>query len=160
MRGIASLVVVSLMLVAVGCSKPLADAQVIKNIHYFSDDYAAQPNDVYYALRFALEQNGFPMNAENMQDGVFTTAWLPVTSDSHYIPLFNRKEYSVTNSFFQLDIRVVPMDGRTQVDVGTRVKSLVDKLKSSGVIERQVLADIGNFLRKGEPTITNLGVSE
>ncbi len=74
--------------------------------------------------------------------------------------MFDRRDYGVTNSYYQLDIRVVDKSGRTLVKVGSRVKTLANKLKSSGEVEHKVLADVGNYLRKSAPDITNLGVSE
>lgn len=142
------------------CAKPLATAKVTGKIDFVSRDYAATANDIYYALKWALVEYGYPVANENLADGVFTTAWLPVRSDSHYIRLFNRNDYGVTNSYYQLELQVVPQGGRTLVRIGSRAKSLVINMKSSGFEERKILDSIGNRLRKEEPEITNLGVNE
>lgn len=145
---------------AQACSKPLASATVRPNSSPVSRDYAALPNDIYYATRWALVEAGFAVASENLQDGVILTSWEPVKSDSYYIPLFERQDYGVTNSYHQLEIKIVPEGGRTDVQVTSRVKSLVANIKSSGIEERKVLDGIGNYLRKSEPSLTNLGVSE
>lgn len=142
------------------CAKPLAIGRVTGQVEYISRDYAAAPNDVYYALKWALVEGGYPIANENLEDGIFTTAWLPVTSDSHYIKFFGRPDYGVTNSYYQLEVQVVPQGGRTEVRVGSRAKTLASNFKSSGVEERKVLDRIGNRLRKTEPELTNLGVRE
>ena len=155
--------VLAAMLLAAGfasCTKPLASARVKPEVDYVSRTYAAVPNDIYYAARWALVEAGYSVGSENLADGVLTTAWQPVRSSSHYIPLFNRKDFGVTNSYHQLEIRILPGDGRAEVQVGSRMKTLVSSLKSAGTEERRILDDIGSYLRKGEPTVTNLGVDE
>lgn len=142
------------------CAKPLASAKVAKDVEYASRDYAASANDIYYAMRWALVECGYPTSNENLQDGVITTAWVPVKSSSHYVDTFGRPDYGVTNSYHQLEIQVVPDGGRTTVKVGSRVKTLVARLKSSGTEEKKILDSIGTRLRKSEPTLTNLGIDE
>ena len=155
--------VLAAMLLAAGlasCTKPLASARVKPEVDYVSRTFAAVPNDIYYAARWALVEAGYSVGSENLADGVLTTAWQPVRSSSHYIPLFNRKDFGVTNSYHQLEIRILPGDGRAEVQVGSRMKTLVSSLRSAGTEERRILDDIGSYLRKGEPTVTNLGVDE
>ena len=112
--------VLAAMLLAAGfasCTKPLASARVKPEVDYVSRTYAAVPNDIYYAARWALVEAGYSVGSENLADGVLTTAWQPVRSSSHYIPLFNRKDFGVTNSYHQLEIRILPGDGRAEVAV-------------------------------------------
>lgn len=138
----------------------MKDAQVAKSVEYESRDYAAGANDIYYAVRWALVECGYPVANENLPDGIITTAWVPVKSDSHYVDVFGRPDYGVTNSYHQLEVQVVPEGGRTTVKVGSRFKSMLAYLKSSGFEERKVLDRIGDRLRKAEPTVTNLGIDE
>lgn len=154
------LCVMLIMAMGIGCSKPLADARIQKEVRYESRDYAAVPNEVYGAVRWALDENGYALDKEDLPGGRITSTWVPVTSDSHYIILFNRPSYLVNNSYYQLIVRVIPGEGRTKVKVGTRIKTLVSGLMSSGVEEKKMLASIGNYLRESDPTITNLGVTE
>lgn len=142
------------------CAKPMVSATVKPDVDYVNRDYAAVPNDIYYAARWALGQRGYPIANENLAEGVLTTAWVPVGATSHYIPLFNRHEYGVTDSYHQLEVQIVPGGGRTEVRVGSRIKSLAAMLKSSGTEERKILDDIGAYLRKAEPAVTNLGMEE
>ena len=50
--------------------------------------------------------------------------------------------------------------GRTIVKVGSRVKTIVNNLHSSGIVEYAVLNDVGNYLRKSTPDLTNLGIEK
>lgn len=156
-RGLLLIAVMAVLMAS--CSKPMAVAHT-DDTQYFSRSYAAVPNDAYYAVRWALKENDLSVAEEDLPAGVIKTAWVPVTSDSHYIEIFDRRDYGVTNSYFQLDVRLVDRDGRTLVKVGTRVKTIVNNLRSSGQVEYSVLSDIGNYLRKSSPDLTNLGISE
>lgn len=143
-----------------GCSKPMAEARVASDIKYFSRTYAATANDTYYAVRWGLRQAGFPVAVEDLNAGTVVTRWMPVTSDSHAIMVFGHPDYGVTNSYHQLEVRISFEGGRSKVEVGSRVKTLVAGLASTGVSERKVLDAIGGYLRTNAPTITNLGVNE
>jgi hypothetical protein len=160
MKKIALILLAFTALVASACTKPLANASITRNLEFMSRSYAANANDIYYASKWALEESGYPISGENLKDGILTTTWLPVKSSSHYINVFDRPDYGVTNSYYQLEIQVVPEGGRTEVRIAARTKSLVSNLKSSGTEERKVLDLIGGYLRKDEPTVTNLGIDE
>lgn len=142
------------------CSKPMVSAKVLPNMDYFSRTYAADANDTYYAVRWALRDVGLPVATEDMQNGVLTTKWEAVTSDSHYIPMFDRRDYGVTNSYHQLEVHISTDQGRSTVKVASRIKSLSPYLHSSGILEKKLLDSVANFLRNGEPELTNLGISE
>jgi len=150
----------ALLLLLAACGKPMAHAHITPPSQYFSEDYAASANDTYYAVRWALKNAGYPVEKEDLPGGIITTKWLPVTAGSHYIELFDRRDYGATNSYHQLDVRISPEGGRTLVKVGSRAKALVYNLKSSGVEERKVLEYVGDYLRGSEPDITNLGINE
>lgn len=160
MKRMISLAGVVLLVFAASCSKPLITATASDNVLFMSRDYGASANDLYYATRWALGEAGYPIAREDLQDGVITTAWLPVKSDSHYVPVFDRRDFGVTNSYYRLEIRIEPDGGQTEVKVGSRVKGIVSKLRSSGIEEDKILARIGDYVRKGEPEITNLGIEE
>ena len=155
-----ALIVIILAAFAQACTKPLVTANAAKEVAAFSQSYAANANDTYYAMRWALRESGIPVATEDLPKGVITTKWMPVGSDSHFLYIFERRDYGVTNSYYQLEIQLSPNGGGTLVKIASRAKSLASGLKSSGLIEEKVFAKAADFLRAGEPTITNLGVSE
>lgn len=158
MRSLA-LIVVMMSLLAASCAKPLARAHTVE-MRTFSREYAAVPNDAYYAVRWALKERGISVAEEDLPGGIVKSSWMPVTSDSHYIEIFDRRDFGVTNSYYRVEVQLTDRNGRTRVSVSTKVKTLVNNLHSSGEVEYAVLNDVGNYLRKGVPEITNLGVSE
>lgn len=158
MRHLA-LIVILISGLAASCAKPLATAHAV-DTNYFSREYAAVPKDVYYAVRWALKERGISVAEEDLPGGIVKSSWMPVTSDSHYIAIFGRRDFGVTNSYYQVEVQLTDRSGRTLIKVGTKVKTLVNNLHSSGEVEYAVLNDVGNYLRKSAPEITNLGVNE
>jgi len=155
------MLVLVLGVVAGACNKPFLRAKTSKNVEFESKEFNATANDCYYALRYAFKVNGYMMGSENLRDGILTTTWEPVTSDSHYLQVFDSRDYGVTGAYYQLEVRVVPRgNDRTKLEVGSRVESVASGLKSSGVEERKILATVGNYLRKHEPVMTNEGIEE
>jgi len=160
-RHLIIVLVLALGVVAGACNKPFLRAKASKNVEFESKEFEATPNDCYYALRYAFKINGYSMGSENLMDGILKTTWAPVTSDSHYLQVFDSRDYGVTGAYHQLEARVVPRgQGRTKLEVGSRVKGVASDVKSSGVEERKILATVGDYLRKREPEITNEGIEE
>lgn len=159
----AMLVVASLsaaFILCAACSSIQIEAQNEERMTFFSRSYAATPDQIYFALKWALDESDWPLATENLVSGVLETAWRPTASDSHYIDIFNEKTYGANGAYYRLEIKVEPEGGRTNVKVGSRIKAFVKNLKSSGREEKKVLDFVGNYLRRGNPTITNLGVQE
>ncbi|MBT3181408.1 MAG: hypothetical protein HN337_02745 [Deltaproteobacteria bacterium] len=154
---------IALILISIAfasCAKPLIDSREYTDGRRWSRDYAASANEVYYAIRWALNEHDYPISSENLHQGLVTTTWVPVKSDSHCVWLFEKCDYGVINSYYQLDIYVHTGSGRTLVKIGSRLKGLVENQVSTGREEKKVLASIGDFLRKSPPDISNVGISE
>lgn len=143
-----------------GCGKPLASARVVPDVAYVSKSFTTDQTSALAAVRWALKIRGYSIAGEKPGEGIITTTWLPTTSDSHMIDLFNRHDFGVNGAYHQLMVQVSGESGRTQVSVGSRVKTLVSNLKSSGIEERRVLSEVGNYLRMSEPNLTNIGLEE
>lgn len=149
-----------LSLALMSCSKPLATAKVAKDTGFVSGSFATGTTEAVAAVRWALKINGYSIANENLQEGVITTTWVPTKTDSHGIELFNRRDFGVNGAYHQLEVRVSSENGRIRIDVGSRVKTLVANLKSTGIEERKVLSEVGNYLRTSEPNLTNVGLDE
>ena len=158
MRKIATVFLILIASSIAACSKPMVSSTINPDVKYLSRDYAAVPNDIYYAVRAVFRDLDYPVNEENLSSGVITSTWMPTTSDSHYMLLFDRKEYGVTNSYYQMEVQVVSEEGRTRVKAGTRLKGIVANQHSSGIEEKKLLDLVGNYLRKSPPDVTNLGL--
>jgi len=107
-----------------------------------------------------LNATGYIIANENATEGTITSTWQPTKSDSHALDLFNRRDFGANGAYYQLEIHVTNESGKTRVDVGSRVDSVVANLKSTGIEERRVLNVIGNYLRSSEPELSNIGLQE
>ena len=141
----------------VGCTKTFSIAKP-QNLSAYQVTLPASPNDIYYALRWALTSNGYPIVEEDLQNGIITTHYVPVGAASHYADVFGHKDFGVTNAHHQLEVRLIPKSGKTAVQIHSRVQSLVQPFRSTGSEEKKILAKIGDYLRKNHVQITNLGV--
>ena len=161
MKSISSFIIVGILALMLGaCDARHVGAQTAEDIHFYDHEFAASPNDCYYALRWALKISGYSLAKENLKEGILTTTWMPTTSDSHYMSVFAHRDYGVNGGYHQIEVRVVPQGDKTLVEVGSRVKSVTPNLVSSGVEEQRVLAEVGNYLRSEEPNISNEGIVE
>lgn len=149
-----------LVAVSYGCSKPLASAKVSDDVRYISDTVDADKKGAYHAVRWALKIKGYPIATENETEGVITTVWMPTKSDSHALMLFDRYDFGVNGAYYQIDVRLESEEGKTRISIGSKIKSVVADLKSTGIEERRVLNEAKDYLRVSEPGLTNIGLEE
>lgn len=142
-----------------GCTKTFRVASPTMP-RIIKQEFAASPNDIYYALRWALRSHGYPIAEEDLQNGVIKTRYVPVKSNSHYVDVFGRPDYGVNGAYHQLELRLVPHNGKTEVQIGSRIQSVVANLKSTGGEEKMILGKITDYLRSPNAQVTNLGVQE
>lgn len=150
---------VALALLTFSCAKEIRKAQ-ISEPQYFEKSFTATPNAIYYALQWALKQNGYPIAGEDLHGGVIQSRFVPVKADSHYVAVFDRQDFGVSGAYHQLEARLIPEGEKTIVKIGSRPKSLVANLKSTGKEEKMILQKVGDYLRDSDVEITNLGVKE
>lgn len=111
-------------------------------------------------IQKAIESLGYATTRADDTATRFTTAWTSVPPDSHYMNLFNRKDFSASQgSYYQLIVEVTDLSPRMRVSVSTQIKSVSGKLTSARVLENKVLARIDNFLRSPQIEMTNVGVT-
>ena len=82
-----ALVLIGILLIASvigGCAKSLAQAT-----HQTMKPYTAivpsDPNTIYYATKWAMDQCGYPEGPEDLPAGVIESKWVPTGAGSHYI---------------------------------------------------------------------------
>ncbi|MFH1653011.1 MAG: hypothetical protein ABIE74_03045 [Pseudomonadota bacterium] len=149
-----------LVFIFASCAKPLMSAKVNKNVVYISKSVSAPKDKVFEAATQAMGSGGYSIAVSDKKSGHIESVWVASTSDSHYLELFDRRDYGVTGTYHQLVVDISDDDGKTLVKVGSRIKTLAGGIKSSKIEEKSFLKRLGDFLRKGEPGITNLGITE
>ncbi|PIU58458.1 MAG: hypothetical protein COS89_00270 [Deltaproteobacteria bacterium CG07_land_8_20_14_0_80_38_7] len=155
-----TLLIAFLLTYIASCSKPMMDAQVVEDVRFASEKVSTDKETSYYAARWALKNNSYPVAVEDIDNGRMETSWMPTTSDSHGIMLFSRRELGVNGAYYKLIVNVVHDGDKTRIDVGSKIKSVVSGVKSTGIEERRILREIKTYLRAAEPDITNIGLQE
>ncbi len=152
-------VVLLLFLVPLGCTKTLSTSKPI-SLPAYKKTFAATPNQIYYALRWALKAYDYPIAEEDLQNGVVRSRTVPVKATSHYIEVFHRPDFGVSGAYHHLEVRLIPKNGQTEVQVASKVQGVVKNIKSTGQEEGLILTKVGDYLRSTGSTITNLGIQE
>ena len=143
-----------------GCAKPLVDGTLM-TMDPITRDMAQDPNTLYYAVRWALEECGYPTGSENLAAGVVESKWVPVGAGSHYVSLFHRRDYGANAAYYKMVVKIVPLsNGQNRVEAQTKVKSIVNNVRSTGDKERELLNRIAWHARGNNITVTNLGVED
>ena len=115
------------------CAKASFTGHVQEPIKYYSRTFNATANEIYEAVKWALKTHDYPIESEDLKEGVLVTRWVPVGADSHAVKLFRRSDYGVTGAYHKLELHVVPQgESETKLEVGSRVQSLLVGLESTG----------------------------
>lgn len=142
------------------CAKPLVTGNITAT-EPISKIIPSDPNTIYYAIKWAMEQMGYPEGPEDLPGGVVESKWVPVGAGSHYIELFDGKVYGANSAYYKMVIKITPLGvGSSKVEAYTEVNSIVKNTKSSGDKERAILAKISDHVRGDHITVTNLGVED
>lgn len=158
-------VVVAILLVSTAaCVKPALTAKE-QTLTPVDRIFEADANQAYYAIRWALAAAGYPVGAEDLQNGLIATTWVPTKVGSQYLDPFDRHEqtsrdWGNNSGYFKMAFHVQPESGKTRVTVTAYVRSVVANLKSSGEQEQLVLNKVGDYLRGADPEVTNVGIKD
>ncbi len=141
-----------------GCGKPRLfgkDQQVNPMTQSFPVDTKA----ALQAVKESLTYNGYEIQSEDDAKGVLETHWQPSTSDSHYVDFFQRRDMGTVGSYYKLIVKVSPKgQADSQVEISSVSKSIVSNLKSTGMEEEKIFKKVGDFTRKSNIEVTNVGL--
>lgn len=144
----------------IGCTKPLATGR-ITTTEPVTRVMPSDPNTIYYGIKWAMEQMGYPEGSEDLAGGVVESKWVPTGAGSHYVNLFDGRDYGANAMYYKMVVRIVPVDvSSSKVEAYTEVNSIVDKVETTGQKERAMLDKIAEHIRGYSVTVTNLGVEE
>lgn len=146
------------------CVKPALTAKE-QTLAPIERTFVADPNQAYYAIRWALAATGYPVGAEDLRNGVISTTWVSTLAGSQYLDPFDRndpgaRDWGNRGGYFRMDLQVIPEGDKTRIVVTERVRSVIANIKSSGEQEDRVLTKIGDYLRNVDPDVTNVGIKE
>lgn len=125
------------------------------------DWFDADQTTVMKGVERALEREGFEIFSIDESKGRIVTGWRPVEVDSHYVLLFQRRDYGVSDgAYYRLTTDLTQEGSRIKVAFSTTVKTIVGPLESSGVIEKRLLTQLHDYLRSPQIEMTNVGVKK
>lgn len=144
-------------LASMHCSKPLLFGKV-QQVSVVRGSFNGSYSQVYDAAKLALSQSGYSIEEEFRQKGTIVTDWKPSTPDSHYVQVFDRRDYGTVGAYYHLDLALYQEAGKIQVAIRSVSKSIVTRLKSTEIEEREILSRMQEYLRGKEIEVTNLGI--
>lgn len=119
---------------------------------------------IYVAMektKKAFESLGYEVIRVEESQNQIVTGWRPTLSNSHYLDLFKRPDYSANaGAYYQMVADISEQNNRVKVVVYTNVKSVVGNLVSSKVLENKFFDRLGDFIRSPQIEITNVGMTE
>lgn len=122
--------------------------------------YTGTPDLLYNQSVKVLENMGYEMPFADYAQFQITTGWRPVGSATHFLALFNRRDYSAADgAYYQLQLSFVPEGNYARVEVRTNVKSVAGKLSSSKTLEKAFLKRLDDAVRSPQIQMTNVGVT-
>lgn len=120
--------------------------------------YLASKSGLFHQCIRALDQMGYNLNEVDEDRGTIVTGWRPTASSSHYLLLFDHKDFSANaGSYYQIILKIEDQGPYAGVDVSTRVRSVSGKLSSHHLLEKKFLAKLSDFMRSPQIEITNVG---
>lgn len=140
------------------CGKPRLFGKE-QEIAPVSQSFPIDTKSALTAVKESLQYNGYAIQSSDDAKGVLETHWQPSTSDSHYVDFFQRKDRGTTGSYYKLVIKVSPKgQADSVVEVSNVAKSIVSNLKSTGMEEEKILTKVGDYTRKSNIEVTNVGL--
>lgn len=116
--------------------------------------------DTYKAAKESLIALGYKIQEEDESQGRLKTGWRSTRASSHYVDLFDRKDYGTVGAYYQIVLSIKEVDGKSEVEVSAPVRSVVGRIKSSHSEEEKVLDRMADLLRREDFEMTNVGVTE
>lgn len=160
MRALFCFLILSSQFSILSCARPLAEGKLF-SMEPVSKAIPADANTVYYAIKWAMDECGYPLGPEDLVGGVIESKWVPIGAGSHYVNVFGGKDYGSNAAYYKMVVKIIPAEGGgCRVEARTDVKSIINNIKSTGDKEREILAKIAEHARGYDITVTNLGVEE
>lgn len=150
----------SLLILTGACTKVVVRAKENKTTAV-SKTYSTNLENAVVKSRSTLEKLGYSLIEGDPMASVIETRWQSSTSDSHYLPLFGRRDYSANQgSYYKLVVTAEQQGNLVGVSVYTVLQSVSGKLESSEVLEKRFLNKLSDALRSSQIEVNNTGMFE
>jgi len=124
--------------------------------------FSASTEATYKAGKEALIRLGYKIETEDDKTGTMVTNWASTKATSHYIDLFDHRDYGTVGAYYRMKLAVTEsVGGKTRVEVSAPTRSIITgRLRTSYREENKVLRKIADLLRTDDFEMTNVGVTE
>ncbi|MCP5463973.1 MAG: hypothetical protein H7A33_03010 [Deltaproteobacteria bacterium] len=152
------LVVIGYFLTAGMCTKVVAYG-TDNHTDPVAKEYSSNLPIVMEQAEKAFTTLGYDVVRVDNDFGRLRSGWRATAPDSHYLLLFDRKDFSANaGAYYQLLVDVKEEAGKVRVSVSTVVKSISGELLSNHVAEKDFLTLLSRYLRSPQIIMTNVGV--
>ena len=144
-------------LLTASCSKPSLYGTKQPNepvIRY----YKVPAADVFRATKEALSYRGYSLKQVDEENLSLETYWQPTIADSHYVEVFNRRDFGTVGAYYRMEVKVTPQGEGSSVSIRNVAKSLIINYKSSRRDEHRLFDKIDDFTRRRDIQVTNIGL--
>ncbi len=142
------------------CNKPILYGRN-KEMEPITRTFSASPQEAFKAAKETLVDLGYKIDKEDKSEESLQTTWQSTKAASHYIDLFDRRDYGTIGAYYKVHVHVDEKDSKAEVQVSTETKSvIVGRLRSAYSEEKKVLNKMADLLRHDDFEMTNVGVSE
>ena len=158
-KGRSLLVVPILLIILTACNRPLLHSKD-REMEPLTKVFPTSAPNALKVGREALVRLGYKIETEDESEGLLKTGWRSTKASSHYVDLFDRRDYGTVGAYYQIKLRVLEKEGKAEVKVSAPVRSVVGRLKSSHAEEQKILQKMTDLLRPEDFEMTNVGVPE
>jgi len=149
----------AMAMMSMACTKPLVNGRD-REMEPIVKVFSVPTIDAFEAAEQALNDLGYNVEYANRHEGSLRTGWKPTTVDSHYIELFDSRDYGTNASYYYLAVRIQQEGNKSQVTVVAPIRGIVGMMKTSHRQEKKLLDQMADYLRPGDLKVTNIGVIE
>ncbi len=142
-----------------GCNKKLIYSKD-REMEPLSKTFATSPDDAFETAREALTRLGYKIDHEDKSEKVLTTGWQSTKATSHYVDLFDRKDYGTVGAYYRLRVKVEERGGKAAVEVSAPVRSIVGRIKTNYREEKKLFRKMADLLRREDFEMSNVGVED
>lgn len=120
--------------------------------------FATSVSDALASTRKALDELGYKIEMDDEVAGKITTGWIGTKASSHYVDLFDRRDYGTVGAYYRLEIEAREKNGQAELSISAPVRSVVGRIKSAKSEEKRLLKKVADLLRREDFEMTNVGV--
>lgn len=117
-------------------------------------------SDTYRAARESVIRLGYKIQTDDESEGTLKTSWRSTKASSHYVDLFDRRDYGTVGAYYRIEMKISNEDGQSEVEVEAPVRSVVGRIRSAHAVEKEVLKKMADLLRREDFEMTNVGVTD